>query len=288
MEALLGLLGLPPLGEPSAAALGAYYARNEGLLHRLGALVMIATGVAVLLVELGAGARAAYGRYAAQSSARYYGPTISPKLAWVFQESWSFLVPLALALTRGKAACLASAPNLACLGMYMGHYAYRAFVFPLRMRGGKPMPVGICLLAAAFCVFNGWVQGALWTSVRVRTLDEPRERAVFAAGAALWAVGLAINYHSDGVLRELRRPGETGYKIPRGGAFELVSGANYFGEIVEWCGYALASGGELGAVAFAFFTFANTAPRAHHHHLWYRAKFDDYPPRRRAVIPFVW
>ena len=79
------------------------------------------------------------------------------------------------------------------------------------------------------------------------------------------------------------------YKIPRGGAFELVSGANYFGEILEWCGYALASGGQLGAIAFAFFTFSNVAPRAHHHHLWYKAKFgSDYPKARRAVIPFVW
>mmetsp|Transcript_34298 Transcript_34298/g.90207 ORF Transcript_34298/g.90207 Transcript_34298/m.90207 type:complete len:87 (+) Transcript_34298:689-949(+) len=54
------------------------------------------------------------------------------------------------------------------------------------------------------------------------------------------------------------------------------------------CGYAIASGGRLHAVAFAFFTFANLAPRARHHHDWYRAKFDNYPQYRRALIPFVW
>ena len=40
-------------------------------------------------------------------------------------------------------------------------------------------------------------------------------------------------------------------------------------------------------VAFAFFTFANLAPRAHQHHAWYKQKFDDYPSHRRAVLPFV-
>eukprot|EP00660_Eupelagonema_oceanica_P014850 gene14850-biopygen37094 len=30
------------------------------------------------------------------------------------------------------------------------------------------------------------------------------------------------------------------YKIPYGGAFEYVSGANFFGEIVEWYGWGIA------------------------------------------------
>lgn len=79
-----------------------------------------------------------------------------------------------------------------------------------------------------------------------------------------------------------------GYKIPQGGAFRLVSGANFAGEILEWSGWALAAGGQMPASAFALFTFCNIAPRAWHHHCWYKDKFDDYPKERRAVIPFVW
>ena len=44
--------------------------------------------------------------------------------------------------------------------------------------------------------------------------------------------------HSDSILASLRGPGETGYKIPRGGLFCLLSAPNYFGETLEWCGFA--------------------------------------------------
>jgi 3-oxo-5-alpha-steroid 4-dehydrogenase 1 len=86
-----------------------------------------------------------------------------------------------------------------------------------------------------------------------------------------------------------------GYKIPLGGAFTLVSAANYAGEILEWLGYAVAVAGAaaswrvaLPATAFAAFTFCNLAPRGWQHHVWYQGKFEDYPKGRRAVIPFVW
>ena len=78
------------------------------------------------------------------------------------------------------------------------------------------------------------------------------------------------------------------YSIPEGGMFEYVSCANYFGEIIEWTGFAIASGSWAGT-AFAVYTFCNLAPRAHHHHLWYYTKFDDYSQKnRKAIIPFVW
>lgn len=35
-------------------------------------------------------------------------------------------------------------------------------------------------------------------------------------GSLLWLVGWLMNVHSDHILRNLRKPGETGYKIPTG------------------------------------------------------------------------
>jgi 3-oxo-5-alpha-steroid 4-dehydrogenase 1 len=106
----------------------------------------------------------------------------------------------------------------------------------------------------------------------------------------VWATGWLINLHADDYLISLRSPGEKNgsYKIPRGGMFEYVSAANYFGEILEWAGWAFAAA-SVPAAAFALFTFANLAPRGWKHHRWYLQKFkDEYPKTRRAVFPFIW
>ena len=242
---------------------------NERLLHRTAAWLIILVGCAVLVVELGLGARAPYGRHASLPVARYYGPTLHPKVAWAFQESWALAAPVALLACGGTSPhCLATPGNVALLAMYLAHFGHRTAVYPLRLRGGARMPVGLCVLAAAFLVFNGYVQARAWMAFDERPVDSAAAAITLVTGSALWAVGFGINLHSDGVLRGLRAPGESGYRVPQGGAFEYVSCANYFGETVEWCGYALASGGALPAVAFAFFTFANLAPRAHQHHRW--------------------
>jgi 3-oxo-5-alpha-steroid 4-dehydrogenase 1 len=97
---------------------------------------------------------------------------------------------------------------------------------------------------------------------------------------------MAINIHADTYLLSLRRQNK-GYQIPRGYLFEYISCPNYFGEILEWTGYAIACW-SVPAAAFAFYTFTNTGTRGYSHHKWYKTKFEDYPKSRKAVIPFVW
>jgi protein-S-isoprenylcysteine O-methyltransferase Ste14 len=103
----------------------------------------------------------------------------------------------------------------------------------------------------------------------------------------MFLIGFSINFQSDSILRNLRKPGETGYKIPRGGFFRFISAPNYFGEMVEWTGWAIATW-SMGGAVFAIWTFANLFPRALSNHRWYRESFgDQYPKERRAVIPFL-
>ena len=58
------------------------------------------------------------------------------------------------------------------------------------------------------------------------------------------------------------------------------------GELLEWTGWAIATW-SLAGVSFAVYTAANLVPRALAHHRWYRETFPDYPPGRRAVIPYL-
>ena len=134
---------------------------------------------------------------------------------------------------------------------------------------------------------NGYLNGRYlnqWGSIYATSwLLDPR----FLLGMGLFGLGFGINFHSDGVLRGLRRPGESGYRIPEGGVFRLVTGANYLGEIVEWTGWAVLTWSPAG-LCFALWTAANLAPRARSHHRWYRDNFPDYPGKRRVIIPYLY
>jgi steroid 5-alpha reductase family enzyme len=172
-------------------------------------------------------------------------------------------------------------PMVTALGLlWLVHYVQRTFVFSLLQRSsGRRQAVLTVALANVFNVLNATGNAA---ALRDRPFD-----LAFLLGSVLFLGGLLLNVHSDQLLRRLRAPGETGYKVPFGGGFRYVSAPNYFGEVVEWIGFALAAQ-TLAAWAFAAFTFANLAPRAVANHRWYRQKFPDYPGERRALIPFVW
>mmetsp|Transcript_48477 Transcript_48477/g.122396 ORF Transcript_48477/g.122396 Transcript_48477/m.122396 type:complete len:150 (+) Transcript_48477:233-682(+) len=147
------------------------------------------------------------------------------------------------------------------------------------------------LLAMLFCTWNGYIQGRTLCQLADKS-GESLLSPCFALGVVLFVGGWAVNYHSDGVLRRLRQSRAGGdasrprYGVPCGGMFRYVSCANYFGEVAEWAGYALAAR-TLAGTAFALATAANLIPRALAHHAWYRSHLPGYPPGRRAVIPFL-
>ncbi|XP_033127754.1 3-oxo-5-alpha-steroid 4-dehydrogenase 1-like [Anneissia japonica] len=164
-------------------------------------------------------------------------------------------------------------------------YFVETLIFPCLIRGGKDTPRSIFVIAISFCICNGYMQGRYLTQYAEYPSNWISDYR-FLFGVCLFFIGMFINLHSDYILRNLRKPGETGYKIPKGGMFNYISGANFFGEIVEWLGFAIAVW-SFTAFSFFLFTLCNIGPRACHHHQYYRKKFDDYPKSRKAVIPFI-
>lgn len=245
-------------------------------LYTLVALAVSGAGAFLALLVI----PAPYGRHERAG----FGPTLPSHAAWILQE---LPAPLVFAVVFAHGEHAARLVPLLLLGLWQLHYLQRTFVFPLLMRAGaKGVPVTTVLLAILFNTANAACNAYAITHGALRHdaawLADPR----FALGVAIFLAGWAINLQSDAILRRLRAPGETGYEIPRGGLHRFVSCPNYLGEIVEWCGWALATWTWAGAV-FAFFTFANLFPRALSHHRWYRERFPDYPPERKAIIPFV-
>jgi protein-S-isoprenylcysteine O-methyltransferase Ste14 len=222
---------------------------------------------------------APYGRHARTG----WGPQINNRLGWVLMESPAVIVFGAIYFFGPRRFELVP---LCFLAMWWFHYINRTFVFPMRLpANGKRMPVLVAALAIGFNVLNAYVNAGWIGHLGVYDrswLADPR----FIVGVLLFFTGFLINHRADMKLLSLRKPGETGYKIPRGGFYELVSSPNYFGEILEWCGWAIATW-SLAGLAFALYTFANLAPRALQHHRWYKERFADYPRRRRALIPYV-
>jgi steroid 5-alpha reductase family enzyme len=110
---------------------------------------------------------------------------------------------------------------------------------------------------------------------------------LFSFGILFFISGLIINIKSDNLLISLRTKNETNkYVIPKGGLFEYVSCPNFFGELIEWFGFALMTM-NIGSLSFFIWTFINLVPRALSHHKWYHHKFSDYPKERKAIIPKI-
>ena len=112
---------------------------------------------------------------------------------------------------------------------------------------------------------------------------------LFFLGTIIFFVGMGINLHSDHVIRNLRAPGDSRHYIPSKGMYKFVASANYFGETIEWIGFAILSWSVAGAV-FVLWTFANLAPRARAIHKRYCDEFGEQYSclNRRYIIPFLY
>lgn len=223
-----------------------------------------------------------------------WGPKISNKAAWVIMEAPAFI--FLLYQTISFAASGVETGNSRTVlyimaGLFLLHYFQRSFIFPFLMRGKSKMPIAIMLMGMTFNTLNayligGWLYGQAPAGMYgTHWLWSPQ----FIIGAVVFFTGMAINLHSDHIIRNLRKPGDTKHYIPRKGLYKYVTSANYFGEFTEWVGYAILTWSPAGLL-FAAWTFANLAPRAKSLTAKYEEEFgDEYKSlKKKHIIPFIW
>ncbi|MCM1503821.1 MAG: DUF1295 domain-containing protein [Muribaculum sp.] len=219
---------------------------------------------------------------------RKWGPAIDNRFGWVLMEAPVFV---AMALLWWFSPRRFETAPLVMFLLFELHYFQRSFIFPLLIRTKGKMPLSIIVMGVTFNVLNALMQGGwiFYVSASDRYPDSWLMSWQFICGTAIFLIGMAINIHSDTIIRNLRKPGDTRHYLPRGGMFRYVSSANYFGEFVEWTGFAILTWSWAGAV-FALWTFANLAPRAAKIHSRYAGEFgrEFTELRVRRILPFIY
>ncbi|MBO5810097.1 MAG: DUF1295 domain-containing protein [Bacteroidales bacterium] len=217
-----------------------------------------------------------------------WGPTVPNKLGWIMMESPVFVVMILLCVFSERSS------NIVCLIfliLFEIHYFQRSFVFPFLIRGKSKMPLSVIVMGVVFNVLNAIMQGG-WifyvspeNKYELSWLLSPQ----FIIGTMIFFAGMLINIHSDYVIRNLRKPGDTRHYLPKKGMFKYVTSANYFGEFVEWLGFAILTWSLSGAV-FAVWTFANLTPRAAKIYDNYKKEFGDELDTKKVkrIIPFIY
>ncbi len=241
--------------------------------------VLLWIGIALVIFPVQLFITAPYGRH----SKRTWGPMINNRLGWIIMELPALLIFVLMIIAAKDSVNLVV---WIVSSFWTMHYIHRSLIFPFRIKtGNKKMPILIMLFAVIFNSVNGFINGYWLGNFSSYTLDWIFDIR-FILGALLFISGFIINQFHDRILIKLRRNNTNGYQIPYGGLFKYISCPNFFGEMIEWAGFAILVW-SLPALAFFVWTFINLLPRAIDHHKWYKKQFKDYPISRKSIIPYI-
>ena len=195
-----------------------------------------------------------------------WGLAINNKVAWLCMESPVFILMTVLCLLSPRMSPFNRATSAVPFLMFLffqTHYIRRSFIFPFLLKGKSKMPVTVMLMGVLFNLCNAFMQGG-WLFYKspgdmysTSWLWSPQ----FIVGSIIFFGGMTLNIQSDKIIQDLRKPGDSNHYLPAKGLFRYVTGAHYFGELIEWTGFAILTWSIPGAV-FALWTFANLTPRA--------------------------
>ncbi len=246
------------------------------------AMLVLAVIVFIMLLKIPAG----YGKMVSRKWIRF--GSINNKAGWFLMELPTMIFVIFYYngnMNKGLVGTI-------FLLIWLIHYVYRTFMFPLLLRGKTKMPILIILMGSAFNMINVFIQASWLYFIAPEEMysNEWIGTPQFITGIILFFFGYYTTLRSDHIIRNLRKDShDTKHYIPHGFLFKHVCCANYLGEIIEWLGWAVMTWSTAGLVFFIW-TFANLVPRALATHKWYIEKFgEEYKKlNRKVVIPFMW
>ena len=222
---------------------------------------------------------APYGRHIKNG----WGMEIPARLGWVVMESPCVILMIAYALIVKDQLNII---HQIFILLWLAHYVHRTFIYPFAVEMTNPkMPISIALSAFFFNIVNVSIQAFgifYFTEYSSDWISSP----IFISGLTLFLIGMFINMKSDYYIASMKKIKGPGYHIPDGFLYKYISAPNYFGEIIEWIGWAILTW-SISGVVFLIWVIANLFPRAISHHRWYKNKFDNYPKNRKAIIPGI-
>ena len=222
---------------------------------------------------------APYGRHIREG----WGYKIPALTGWVLMESPCVILMIIYAfLVREELNTI----HFVFLFIWLSHYVHRTFVYPFVINLTNPhMPVSIAISAFCFNLVNVSIQ-AFGIFYFTEYSENWLSTNTFIFGLMVFAIGMYINIRSDYSIMMLKKKKGPGYHIPKNFLYKYISAPNYFGEIIEWIGWAILTW-SISGVVFVLWVIANLFPRAIANHNWYKEKFDDYPKNRKAIIPGI-
>jgi 3-oxo-5-alpha-steroid 4-dehydrogenase 1 len=222
-----------------------------------------------------------------------WGISINSKWGWWLMETPVFVAMLVI---YGISLCYGikdfNIVTSFILLLFLLHYGQRSFVFPLLMKGDSKMPLSVIFFGIFFNFGNAFMQGCWLFIVSPNDMYEiswfwsPQ----FIIGTAVFFFGMTINMHSDRIIRKLRKSKEdNNYYLPKGFLFERINSSNYFGELLEWLGFAILTWSFAGFVFFCW-AFANLVSRAKAvYHRYYQFFGEDFTKLNRwKIFPYIY
>jgi len=230
--------------------------------------------IAVIILPINLIFKAPYGKH----STKKWGKSIDNKTGWILMEFPALITCPLVYFVMIEEINLSGV----FIVLWIIHYFNRTIIYPLRIKTkGKKIPIAIVSSAFFFNLVNGVLNGYFITLIQFESISF----FYLISGLLVFIIGFYLNISSDNTLIKLRT-NQKGYVIPNGGLFNYVSCPNFFGEIIEWLGFAIMTL-NLGSLSFLTWTICNLIPRSKAHHKWYQENFKNYPKKRKAVIPYL-